>query len=129
MTPELWAKLAVELPLVVGLALLILQLRKSETEERQSRDAQWQEFLAQRDEQWQTFLNGMQQAYEVLNASLLKEMGVVNSQMQAVTTQMQAVQISLERVLLAQGWTNEELRMYFNREGFGTKPLSEIEAR
>ena len=105
---EVWAQVAIQIPIVVAMALLILQLRKLETAERKARDDQWQAFLADReklrleaqearDEQWRSCLTSISDTNKAINATLIAQLDGLSTQMQAVFTQMQAVQISVER--------------------------------
>jgi hypothetical protein len=113
-------QVATQIPIVVALALLILQLRKSETEERLVRDEGWKLFLKQRDEQHEIFFDGIRDGHVVMNATILKELNGVSMHMQAVTVQMQAVNISLERLSMTQDHSIEEMKGYIT----GTKPLN-----
>jgi len=112
---EVWQSIASQIPVVVALALLILQLRKSEAEERRARHEDWQEFIKSRDDKWQTFLAGVQVVNSAVHASLVKELEAVGKQMIAVTIQMQVVQVAVERFAAIQECNTSELR-YFLKE-------------
>lgn len=112
---EVWQQIATQLPVVAAMALLILQLRKSETEERRARHENWQAFLKARDEQWQEFLIGVQNKTDAVHALLINELVAVGKQMQAVTAQMQAVQLSVERFAAIQECNTTEMREFLRR--------------
>lgn len=112
---DVWSLIATQIPAAVAIALLVLQMRKSEGEERHANTEKWQAFLKQRDEQWQAFLSQVQKLEETVIASLIGQMCAVGKQMEAVTAQMHAVQVSVEKFAAQQEYATAELRAFMQK--------------
>lgn len=107
---DVWSLIATQIPAAVAIALLVLQMRKSESEERHANTDKWQAFLKQRDEQWQAFLTTYGKLEETVIGSLIGQMCAVGKQMEAVTAQMQAVLVAVEKFATMQEYATAELR-------------------
>jgi len=107
---DVWISIATQIPYVAALALVVLLLRRSETEERHANQENWQAFLVGREEKWQTYLTGMQNATNAVNTALINELSTVSKQMQAVTMQVLAVQVAVEHFSALQEYNTNEMR-------------------